>query len=286
MIYAYVTGKIQQDRAVACLARSCGATVLSIKHYTRNGIPRDANSVIFAGILRGTNRLYKDVLRRNLDFYFLDHAYLHSGYDNKPMWLRVTKNEFVQNNLIEKADNERFDRLLHIDFKPWQYRNKTKIVVIPPTSAAMYVFDCHDWMKNITEELQDYIHNDEFEIVVSEKPGQPIIDYDSGEIIGKSDTPQTDWNSLLPQTRCIVTYHSSMALTGLINGIPTICTSKCAAYPVSWQPKDIYDLTSVNRKTLFRSLAMGQFTQNELKRGFAFHKLNSMQQTISEDNNV
>ena len=48
---------------------------LHINNFLSNGLPKNVNAVATLGILRGSGHLLKEAAKKNIDRYYIDHAY-------------------------------------------------------------------------------------------------------------------------------------------------------------------------------------------------------------------
>lgn len=280
MLYSYITGKPTQDLTVQNFARGCGAQVLHIKHFERNGFNPKCTGVVFAGILRGNAELYQHARLQGLDTYMLDHAYLGGGTYVPPYWMRVTKNGFVQNRIVGDIDQKRYKRYFKLEMQSWNYKAKKKIYVLPPTQAVQYALGAQKWLSKTISSLHAHTEGTGLQIEVREKPNQPIVHQQTGKITGRTpkSKKQENWNELLDQAYCVVAFNSNLALTALQKGVPVITTKFCAAYPLSNKVGSILNLECNHRQQLFESLSMGQFNLYEMRNGYAYKMLQQLEQ--------
>jgi len=283
MLYGYITGKATQDLIVQNFSRGANAQVLHIKHFERNGIPKNATGVIFAGILRGCADLMKAAESSGVDYYFIDHAYMKGGKYVPPYWMRVTKNGFVQNRIITAVDKKRFKRYFEQPMSSWNYANKKKIIILPPTYAIQYALGAHKWLSKVTSSLEARIHNTGLTMHVHEKGDMPIVDPVTGQFKGRTPKRKEtiDWESYIKnEAYCVVAFNSKLALDSLRWGVPVITTRFCPAFPVTNSPNDIQKLKTCNRDQLFQSLSIGQFSIYEMRNGHAYNQLQQINQVV------
>jgi len=280
MLYAYITGKPTQDLTVQSFARGCGAQVLHIKHYERNGFNPKCTGVIFAGILRGNAQLYQHARAQGIDTYMIDHAYLGGGTYEPPYWMRITKNGFVQNKIVDDIDQKRYKRYFKKNLQPWNFKDKKKIYILPPTQAVQYAIGAQKWLSKTVSSLKTQTEDTRLQLVVSEKPNQPVVNQQTGKITGRTPKKKKaeNWNQLLDEAYCVVAFNSNLAITALEKGVPVITTKFCPAYPLSNNVKSILDLQCFHRQELFESLSMGQFNIYEMRNGYAYKMLQQMDQ--------
>ena len=80
--------------------KNLNSQCLHIDDFLKNGISHDTNAIITLGILRGTGHLLKEAISKNIDRYYIDHAYFDPGYEGD-CWLRISKNKHSINNIKE-----------------------------------------------------------------------------------------------------------------------------------------------------------------------------------------
>jgi capsule polysaccharide modification protein KpsS len=77
---------------------------------------------------------------------------------------------------------------------------------------------------------------------------------------------------------CVVAFNSTAALDALKMGVPVICEKYCPAFPLSHAFDQIENLQEKDRLKLFKSLACGQYTFDEVSQTKTFNYLNSIKQ--------
>jgi hypothetical protein len=288
MIYAVVTGKKDQDIYIRSAALALNAKIAQIGKFVniqprfrdkptkaRIIIPHDCKGVILAGLLRGNAPLLREIIKRKIDFYYVDHAYFHSGY-KYPHWMRVTKNGFVQNSLLNVDQNRLRDRFGDVKFQPYDYRDKTDIVVIPPSNTVGRFFRQEDWETRTVEKIRQFTDRP---IVVRKKEVEPVLDNMMTRMESKIQNKYTETlDEVLSKAYCVVSFNSTVALTALQRGIPVICERFCPAFPLSHSYEQIEDLQELERAPLFSSLAWGQYTLSEAASKTTFDFINQNKQ--------
>lgn len=270
-----MNGKTEQDNYVQVLARAAGAKIIYTSHLvygTRRAnflnskvldsvaFPKDATGIILAGVLRGNGLIFNEILKKQtIDYYYVDHAYFHSGY-KFPNWMRVTKNAFCLNHIIQPVDKKRWEEHFNYQIEDWKYKDKRFITVLPPSHATSKVLGVEKWEENTLNLLKS--HTDR-PIIVRRKDGPRLMD-DLVTMRGRNKYHyHQTLEEMIARSYCVVTYNSSAALKALMMGVPVICHDTCPAWPVSNRIEDIENLTEFDRTPLFSSLAWGQFTLKE-----------------------
>lgn len=231
---------------------------------------RDADLIIFAGMIRGEGLIYQWCKEHNKDFLYIDHAYLNRGYnmrDPKNEWMRITKNSFAWNRL-EARPNDRW--LAHFkpqySLAPWRGGAGKNILVLPPSEATKFLFpESVDWTRNTVEELKKYT---DAPIIVREKPLQPQIDPHTNQVIGRLDFKHEhtiDYE--LMYAKCVVAFNSAVPVQAAVLGIPSITAPVSCAYPISFRPHEIENTTEPKRQPWLDQLVYHQYTTEELITG-------------------
>lgn len=277
MLFAFVTGKESQDYTVEAFARGAGADILTIKKYLDQGIPKKCTGVIFAGMLRGNMLLYQECMNRGIDYYYMDHAYFNSGYNN-PHWMRITRNHFVQNNIVS-TDPKRWNQWFQRPLSDYNFENRRKILVLPPSPAVQRTFGVGSWREKIIKKLQKHTNK---KIIVRDKGG-PVIHANGVDIINwEKHDHAVSIDEMWQDIYCVVAFNSNLAIEALIRGIPVITTRYCAAWPLSNKIENIDNLLKFNRGSFFHSLSYGQFNYNEMRSGEAMKKIITLNQVVKQ----
>ena len=141
--------------------------IVHINDFLKNGIPTNVEAVATQGILRGTGHLLKEAANKNLDRYYIDHAYFNAGYKDD-FWLRISKNKHTINNL-KKVSNFRWEKFFSQDNSIMPWRNLSErgknILIIPPTNAICWYFNENNWEKNILNFLKETLSAEDFKKV-------------------------------------------------------------------------------------------------------------------------
>ncbi|MEI5679463.1 MULTISPECIES: hypothetical protein [unclassified Mesorhizobium] len=290
-LYGFHTGFLLSPKVTGAFCRGAKAPLRHISSYLENGLPDDATAVAMYGILRGTGQLYREAERRNLDFYYLDHGYFARSdhwlnwFNRSPSWFRVTKNGHSINKLTAGND-DRFRRHFekHYPLRPWRGGKGEAIVILPPTPAIRWFFDCDDWGRQIVEQIRRFT---DMPIVWREKPNAKNID-DTGNPDGTFSTPtppavdrleisKASLQADLDKAAMVVCYNSNVAIEAVQQGIPVYCEEQCAAFPIRFSLESLSDPASLEREpdrwNWLAHLANNQFSMSELKSGYAFRHL-------------
>ena len=231
----------------------------------------------FWGFMRNTKRIVEVAATKNIDFFFIDHAYLyhqrHSLFmkygDMNNCLFRVVKNNYVINKITDTNDNRlnelktKFAKDDELDMLPWN-KNGKHIVVIPPShwlcknlgwDASVVLQETIDTLKKHTDR--------EIRVRVKKKDGQ------------YNPTPL---HEDMKDAHAVVSFQSSAAAKAIIKGTPsfTITDKYSAAIPMSQT-----DLSKIetpiypdNRHEWLCNLANHQFYADEIQSGYAERYLN------------
>lgn len=286
MIYVFLTGKKEQDSYLKSLSRGIESKLILTKHFVRVqpervGQPRrivknnltGCSGVVFAGLLRGNAHILETAISKNINFYYVDHAYFNASY-KYPNWMRIVKNGFSQNTILPVSDDRLFTNF-NIKFQDYSFRDKKNIVVLPPSNTFARVFKATDWETKTIEALKKHTDRP----IVVRKKNSPVMDDLMINVVGKEIYNYEDTiEEVLNDAYCVVTFNSSLALRALEKGIPVICDKYCPAFPLSHTIEEIENLKEKDRIPLFSSLAHGQYTLEEISNPATFKFINKAQQ--------
>jgi len=272
-VYENSVNDFKHKRFTQAFSKWSNAKVKKINDFTRTKcLPHNTTAVAFFGI-KGENReLYKYCVNNEVPFYYMDHSYMSNGKPyRKPFWFRIVKNGFLQNNIISTKPvryNQNFDMKL----KPYEnYRNQNLVLVVPPSDivANLHGIDPKKWLNDTLEKIKERCPEKEILVRYKYKNNTKPFRYDE------------PIDSFFPQTYCVVTHSSNLAIKTLIKGIPVISSDISASRPVSNTFDTINNLIEYDREDLLYSLANGQFKLDEIHNSLvSFKKFNNMEQVI------
>ena len=295
-LIAYKTGIQHTDLIVEAFSTSinnhiknCSSSTIHINEFLKNGIPKDADGVITFGILRGTGHLLKQAAIKNIDRYFIDHAYYDAGYHGD-WWVRISKNKHTMNYMKEISDFRWKKFFSHkYPILPWKtsHERGNNILIIPPTSAISWYFDAHKWQDDILNYLKNNLSKESFsKVKIRGKPKEPIVDK-NGRYLGlkvNEDVQNISIEDDLNNSSIVIAYNSQVALDATLKGLPVIVNQHNSCNALSFKLSDlkggihnpIFD-KEPDRKKLFKWLAYCQFKFSEIKTGFAWKTINNFQ---------
>lgn len=272
-VIGYDTSKLHSNNIVNAMLKSVDGEFLSIKDFKDNGI-READLVIISGILRGTGLVYKECIKQNRNFLFIDHAYFNKGYDY-PTWMRITKNRHVFGPALTNRPSDRFAQFnAKYKLEKWRGGTGDYILILPPTHAISWLFNNHTWEEEIVAKIKSITNRP---IKIRAKPENPIVD-DFGNLVRMELNKTADIPLLddIKSAYAVVAYNSNSVIECVKQGVPTICSENCATFPISFKIEDLITdkfLTEPNRQQLFNDLAYEQFNIDEMTAGLPYQLL-------------
>lgn len=220
-------------------------------------------SITMFGVLRGTGEVIKKCLTLGNTFYYFDHAYLFKEQRHGNNLIlndriyRLTKNNYSL-TYIDELTKQDMDKILplkkHIQIKPYN-KNGKHILILPPSEHMKhhYNIDKNDWEKNIIQTLKKYTDR---ELRIRKKTSTTPFEHDIRDC----------W--------AIVSYQSTAAIDGLLNGIPSFCDIKSCALPVSLTDLSLIEKPLyAERENWLNSLLANQYTLSDIKNGYAYNRL-------------
>jgi hypothetical protein len=242
----------------------------TLKFAQSTALNQKANLIVFAGIIRGDGLIYKYCIENKKNYLYVDHAYLNRGYNTKSddnEWMRITYNAFNwSTSRIETGDRwNTFFANKHILY-PWNSNNGKNILVLPPSEATKLLFpQSVEWTEKAIEEIAK---RTTALIKIREKPNQPVVDIHTNQVIDKKIyTHENTIEEELANAKLIVTFNSSVTVTGTILGIPCYCSPYAASYPMSIDLDQLDMLVEPKRQEWLNQLVYHQYNTTEMKNG-------------------
>jgi len=239
-------------------------------------IDNKATSYVFYGFMRGVDKIYKQALKRNIDFYFIDHPYffrrqvIRSGITsntNKSIYRRLVKNDFNISKITD-TNSDKFNLFKSIDndkFKLEKWKKSGKYILIFPPSVWMcrvLGIDHQKLLENTITEIKKY--TDREILIRYKKPG--------------GTDNKVPLKSQLDNAWAVVSLQSNAANEAIMYGIPsfTIYDKYSSAVPMSLQ-----DLSKIetpfypdNRYEWLCNLCNHMFPTTEISSGKALRYIN------------
>ena len=195
------------------------------------------------------------------DFYYVDTGYF--GNAKRKLYHRITKNHLQ--NIYPIVSRPR-DRLQATGYRPHKFRGGSDILICPPSAKVMKFFDLDldQWMEETLLELKKHTDRN---IVIRLKQ--------SREVRVHTDTLE---DALSKDVHCLITFNSIAATEALLLGKPAITLGPNAAHFLckhslaDIEKPYIPSLDEVEEWAAH--LAYGQFTELEMRNGYAWSILN------------
>ena len=195
------------------------------------------------------------------DFYYIDTGYFGNG--KRKLYHRITKNH-LQN--IYPIINRPRDRLMAAGYQPHKFSRGSNILICPPSAKVMkfYDLDLDQWMEETLLELKQHTDRN---IVIRLKQ--------SREVRMHTDTLE---DALSKDVHCLITFNSIAATEALLLGKPAITLGPNAAHFLCKHSladvEDLYTPTLDEVEEWAANLAYSQFTELEMRNGYAWSILN------------
>ena len=209
---------------------------LSFNMKDREKWYKNKNDIVVCGILRGTDRLMKEAEKRDINYYYFDHAYFYRADAHKThpivneRFYRIVING-QQLNTMTRLNDRDYERIKKyqkkIPISP-NIRNPEEddrvkaalskdgyILICPPTAYVCNFYGIKSpstWLKDKVSEIQK--HTDRH-IIVREKTSNANLE---DQIIGA-------W--------AVVTCQSTVAIKAIMSGVPSFCDNMSCALPLS-----------------------------------------------------
>lgn len=270
MIYLSKTNRSVTEKYITfCHQGLPGSKILDWKEILKKN---DVDGLVFLGILRGSNLLYRWAEENNKNFYFIDRPYWGETR-NFPYFQKIVKNGHIKTKLEDRPD-DRFKQSFPWTIHSWNKDKKGDIVVCPPSNAISTFFEKQDWLENTLKILKE---NTNRNIVVRKKGYNPIVgfDNDGAMVVTGKEKNETDGKLDWSNVYAIVAFNSNITLEATTRGVPVFCDEHNACSPIAETDfSKIETPIYPDREPLYYSLAYGQFTGEEMKNGTAWRILN------------
>jgi lipopolysaccharide biosynthesis glycosyltransferase len=195
------------------------------------------------------------------DFYYVDTGYFGNG--KRKLYHRITKNH-LQN--IYPIINRPRDRLMAAGYQPHKFSRGSNILICPPSAKVMkfYDLDLDQWMEETLLELKK--HTDRNIVIRLKQPR---------EVRTHTNTLE---DALSKDVHCLITFNSIAATEALLLGKPAITLGPNAAHFLCKHSladvEDLYVPTLDEVEEWAANLAYSQFTELEMRNGYAWSILN------------
>jgi len=213
--------------------------------------------------------------QQHRDFFYIDTGYIGNfpspgNTSGKKIWHRAVKND-LQHIKPMSVPADRWETLIRQDprlkFNGWKDFNQKILLVLPnPKACRYYDIDCDLWINKTTEKIKTY---SDLPIEVRVKGSRSERNH-GYSIYSAFDTG----------VYATVSFNSIASLESVLYGIPAFVSVPCAASPLA--STDLSDLKNPFKpdvesiSKVCRTLAYGQYTQQELQDGTAWKIINEI----------
>ncbi len=222
-------------------------------------IENDKSPVVIRGIAK--RKQIHSCWETGRDFYYIDTGYFGNG--KRKLYHRITKNHLQ--NIYPVVHRPR-DRLSATNWRPCKFRGGSNILICPPSAKVMKFFDLDldQWMEQTLTTIKQYTDRP---IVIRLKQSRSARMHDD-----------TLAMALSKDVHCLVTFNSIAATEALLLGKPAFTLGPNAAGALSLQ-----DLSKIEKPYIpsldeveewAAHLAYSQFTEQEMRSGYAWSILN------------
>jgi hypothetical protein len=223
--------------------------------------------LVVRGIVKRKDILKCQSLQR--DYYYIDTGYfgnfISSGNPaGKKIWHRVVKNE-LQHTVIKDFPSDRWNALVKADhrleWKGWKTKGKKILLIVPnQKSCVFYNYDVTKWISDTITALKKHT---EKPIVVREKGSRSY-----------RNAVNSIYDALDDDIFATVAFNSIAAIESVTYGVPAFVTVPCAALPLASTDLSKIESPYYPDENLVKrhnyTLAYGQFTEDEIKNGYAW----------------
>lgn len=223
------------------------------------------HTLVIRGLGGGGQKALNWCQANSVDFYAIDTGYMQPMLAKTKQYHRVTKNSLQNLGPLQDFPSDRLDRL---KWKSQKHKSGSYILICPPSEKVMkfYNQDLDTWMDQTIAEIKK---NSDREIRIRLKP---------------SRTERVTVNPIQSEfddMHCLVTFNSIAATEALLYSKPAITLAPNAASMI-YNPKisDIESLPKISTdlvEAFARHLSYNQFTSAEMRSGFAWKTLQSME---------
>jgi len=222
-------------------------------------IENDMTPVVIRGIAK--RKQIHSCWNTGRTFYYIDTGYFGNG--KRKLYHRITKNHLQ--NIYPTIHRPR-DRLAATGWQPAKFRKGRNILLCPPSAKVMKFFDLDldQWMAETLSTLQQYTDRP---IITRLKQSRSVRQNDDTLAMALSN-----------DVHCLVTFNSIAATEALLLGKPAITLGPNAAQNLCRQElseiENLYIPTLDEVEEWAAHLAYAQFTEEEMRSGYAWAILN------------
>jgi hypothetical protein len=203
-----------------------------------------------------------------VDWWFWDMPFWGrwSRHTDREHYWHVAKNN-IYPTLVHDCPSDRFDAS---GLKPKPYKSGEYILICPSSDTMTRWVTGEgdkDWVEDTVTEIKKYTDRP---IKIRYKPRANGISGPDAEIL----TGMGSVHELFEDAHCVVTTVSLVAFEAQLAGVPTFCNPKSFAVEVSeTNLSKIETPKQADRQPWFNWLGYNQFTEKEIRSGFAYETL-------------
>ncbi len=228
-------------------------------------------------VVRGvTSKTEIEICKENKrDFYYIDTGYLGNfpspgNSSGKKIWHRIVKND-LQHCKPLPVSQDRWNNLLKQDprlaWQGWKNHNQKILLVMPnPKACRYYNIDYDQWMAETTEKIKTY-SNLPIEVRVKGSRSERNHGY-------------SIYSAFDSGVYATVSLNSIASLESVLYGIPSFVSVPCAASPLASTDlsmlKNPFKPSVEEISKVCKTLAYGQYTQEEILNGTAWKIINEI----------
>lgn len=221
----------------------------------------------------GKRKTIRECREQGRDFYYVDTGYIGNfkGPNNPggvKLWHRIVKNDYQLCEIKYNYPDDRWKVLQNHDIRlkwaGWKDYNKKILLVLPSEKACKaFNLDLDKWIIETTSTIKTYT---DIPIEIKEK-GSRSSRNNNNSIYKVFDTG----------VYATVSLNSIAGLESVLYGIPAFVSVPCAASPMALSDLSLIknpfkpDLSTIHQHCC--NIAYGQFTIEEIKKGFAWSVL-------------
>lgn len=195
------------------------------------------------GILRGTDKIFKDCLKNKVEWWEIDRGYINPGHFDG--YYRMTMNALRAPYKSLELPNDRLSRL-NVKLENWQ--KGTHVLYAPPTPAIREFYGISSNFDNLIIRR------------IEQATDRPI------KIRNKNLHRSLEED--LKDCHCVVTFNSNLAVDALIRGVPALTFT--SELPNQRTIEHIEGDLRFDREKWLRYLSYCQFTLDEFRSGEAW----------------
>jgi hypothetical protein len=253
MLNLYVNPKKSNSAAMLdAFAEGAVAGGASVR-LVKDGKYAGPQMAVFYGVQEETLSAWQSVRRTNTPYLFIDNGYFRSRWHGGDHF-RITFNAFQDSGWGE-SDGERW-RALGLQIKPWRGIGtngaRPLIALQTPWHYQLNGTSIDKWLGDVKR--------------LARECGMP-----DPVVRGKDEAKQPiDWDTV----SCVITHSSNMAVDAALEGIPSICTARCAGGYAGNDFAAWPDLKGGDHRERWAGvLADNQWSLSEIQNGVAYAAL-------------